>query len=305
LDPIVTQVVEMLNANVSETLILQWMETTGRRPKDVGSQGLIALSDAGASKEFISDLLDLVGETSLSPLERSPTMETGAQPGGKMAAGIEEPETAATGGVSVEARFVLGAKRAWVDEDEPDSPREKRWDVYLYLDGELVAWTIPSLQGEPVEARQLIRPGRRELRVVLQRYEKLRRSWSYESLSVPTLAAFEARPGDPIVIEVDMKRIWGLWRDRKDGGPMSWVIRQGDQILSESGGTGGNPDRWQPVCEDVEANFPGDRGVPRAFRSSMSRCVRWDTLWSDAGQPTSRANILRDLAEYDFQPPVR
>lgn len=86
---------------------------------------------------------------------------------------------------------------------------------------------------------------------------------------------------------------------------MSWVVRQGDQVLSESGGTGGNPDRWQPVCEDVEANFPDAEGVPKRFRSSMRRCIPWETLWTGAGKSTSRADILDQLAEYDFEPPVR
>lgn len=305
LDPIVSQVVKMLHADVSEPLILQWLEATGRGPEDVGSQGLIALSDAGASQELISGLLGLVGKVSSRPSEPPSTAATSLEPSEENATRSGSVPEPIANGSSLEARFLLSGKRAWVDEDEPDSPREERWSVYLYLDGELIAWTRPTLQGEPVEARRAIQPGRRELRVVLQRYEELRRGWSYESLTVPTLVAFEARPGDPIEIEVDMKRIWGLWRNRKDGGPLSYVIRQGSEVLAENEGTGGNPDRWQPVCEDLEANFPDAQRVPRAFRSSMSRCVRWAALWSGAGESTSRKEILQGLAEYDFEPPVR
>jgi hypothetical protein len=55
----------------------------------------------------------------------------------------------------------------------------------------------------------------------------------------------------------------------------------------------------------VEANFPGSEKVPSRFRSQMGRCFRWDSLWTGAGSETSRADILRQLAEYDFEPPVR
>jgi hypothetical protein len=305
LDPVVSQVVEMLNAGVSDSLIMQWMELTDRRPVDIGSQGVIALTEAGASEQLMTRLLELVNEQrqvgpSVAPL---PTSESAA-----VGSAVSSPPNVTsrdTSDVEVGSVVRLSAKRVWVDEDEPDSPREERWSIYLYLDGELVAWARPDAKGEPVEARRVIQTGRRELRVVLQRYEELRRGWSYESLSVPTLIAFEVQPGDPIEIEVEMKRIWGLWRERKDGGPLSYVVRQGSEVLAENEGTGGNPDRWQPVCEDVEANFPDAESVPRAFRSSMKGCLRWADLWTGAGESTSRVELLQKLAEYDFQPPVR
>lgn len=305
LDPVVSEVVEMLNAGVSDSLILQWLDSTDRRPTDVCSQGLIALTEAGASEQLTTTLLELVGSQDVKgPLEKSKPAPESTETG----TATSSLSTAVSPGApvgAVEAVVRLRAKRVWVDEDEPDSPREPRWNVYLYLDGDLVAWTRPTLQGEPVEARRVVQSGLREMRVVLQRNEELRRGWSYESLAVPTPIAFTAQAGVPIEIEVDLRRIWGLWRDRTDGGPMSWVVRQGDQVLSESGGTGGNPDRWQPVCEDVEANFPDAEEVPKRIRSAMSRCIRWETLWTGAGKSTSRADILEQLAEYDFEPPVR
>ena len=97
----------------------------------------------------------------------------------------------------------------------------------------------------------------------------------------------------------------GLWRERKNGGPLSYLIRQGVEVLAEHQGTGGNPDRWQPVCEDVEANFSDKDGVPKRFRNAMGRCIRWSELWTGTGSATSREGILETLAEHDFEPPVR
>ena len=297
LDPIVAQVIQMLNAGVSDNLILQWLDSTDRRPVDIGSQDLIALTEAEASEQLVTTLLELVEEGRVEePTAGSAVVEPAETP---------PPSPSAAGASAVEAIFELSAKRVWVDEDEPDSPREERWHVFLYLDGEFIAWTRPTKQGEPVEARRVIGTGPKEIRVILQRYEERRAGWFYESLTVPSIIAFEAEAGGPIEVEVDMRRIWGAWRDRNQGGPLSYIIRQGTRVLAEQSGTGGNPSRWQPVCEDVEANFPDAEGVPKAFRNPMSRCVRWAELWNGPGKTTSRSEILRQLAENDFEPPVR
>jgi hypothetical protein len=275
----------MLAAGVGESVIRQWLEVTDRRPAEIDSRGVIALTQAGASEELISTLLQLVGEPSAETSTAGPVP---AQASG-----------------DVEAVIRLGAKQAWVDEDEPDRPREEPWDVYLYLDGDFVAWARPTLQGAPVEAQRSLPAGRHEMRVVLQRYQESRVGLTPESLVVPARIDFEARPGEPIEIEVDLRRIWGLWRVRKDGGPFSYSIRQGDQVLAEQGGTGGDPDRWPPICEDVEANFPDAGKAPKRFRESMSRCIRWAELWTGAGRSTSRAEILANLERYEFQSPQR
>ena len=250
---------------------------------------MIALTEAGASESLMTTLLQgVAGQSARSAARPKPA--------------VHAPPAAAG---TVEAKVELRAKQAFVDEDEPDSPRAQPWWIYLYLDGELVAWTKPSLDGEPVESRRFISVGDHELRVVVQRYEELRGGWLYESLSVPTQVAFQASAGVPLEIEVEMKRIWGLWRERKDGGPLSYVVRQGVEVLAEHTGTGGNPDRWQPVCEDVEANFTESPEVPRQFRGAMNRCVRWADLWTGKGQSTSRSEILAELARFDFEPPMR
>jgi len=58
LDPVVAEVVEMLQAGVDEGAVIQWLEATGRHPSDVGSAGMIALSQAGASEILIYTLLE-------------------------------------------------------------------------------------------------------------------------------------------------------------------------------------------------------------------------------------------------------
>lgn len=305
LDPVVEDVLEMLEAGVEEGVIVQWLESTGRRAADIDRDGMIALTGAGASDRLIGALLEGVEKGSAG---RKSAESGGARQEPPPDSAAPTPKTKQTtiadAGAKIEISAGLRAKRVWIDEESPDMPREEPWGIYLYMDGDLLAWTVPSLQGEPVVARRVVEAGRRELRVVLQRYDELRGGWQYESLSVPTLFAFEARPGDPIEVEVEMVRIWGLWRHREDGGPLRYVVRQGETVLAESAGTGGDPDRWQPICEDVEANFPGAETVPRRFRGAMKECVRWGDLWLGLGAATSRSEILAMLAEHEFEPPV-
>ena len=182
LDPVVADIVEMLSAGVDEGVILQWLESTDRHPADVGSQGLMALTEAKASEEFVKTLLTLVEDHGAEDA----VMASRAQP--TLPHAVESTLDAAppVNQGTAEAVIQLRAKRVWVDEDEPDSPRDPPWDVYLYLDGDLVAWARPTVKGEPVEARRVVEAGQRELRIVLQRSEELRAGRLYESLSVPT-----------------------------------------------------------------------------------------------------------------------
>lgn len=301
LDPVVAEILAMLDAGVDEGVILQWLESTDRRPADVGSQGLIALAEAEASEEFVKTLLTRVEDKEADPPDLAAPPPPAAPRSVEPTVFTDMPGAPGP----AEAVIQLRAKRIWVDEDEPDRPRDPPWSVFLYLDGDLVAWARPTLKGEPVEVRRVLKAGRREMRVVLQRYEKLRDGWLQESLSVPILIGFEVMPGIPAEIDVEMTRIWDLWRQRKDGGPLSYVIRQANEILAEHDGTGGDPDRWQPVCEDVEANFVGAETVPKRFRNSLSRCIRWAELWTGAGKSIDRSEILTDLAKDDFEPPIR
>lgn len=287
LDPVVAEVLEMLEAGVSEDLIRSWLDSTGRQPAEVTSTGVIALTGAGASDAFVEALLGLAGE-----------------PG----AAVEEMvavEEAADAGKPVEARFLIRAKDLFTDEPEPDDPPPAPWDMYVYLDGEYLGWVTPSLDGEPADVRRLLSGGEHVLRVVLQRFDPKSRRYRYDSLSVPVAVTFTATVGDPLEIEVEMKRIWGLWRDRKTGGAFSYRVRQGVEVLTENDGTGGDPDRWRPLCEDVKANFPDKEKVPGIHSGDMARCIPWNELWADFGVATSREQILEMIDSYEGRPPLR
>ena len=285
-DPVVAEVLEMLDAGVSDHLILRWLETTDRAPGDVSAAGLIALSEAEASEELIEALLRLAGGSA----DGRPATGAGEAP-------ITEPEApvdkaADDVAAQVEAHFLLVAKQLFTDEPEPDNPQPETWDVFVYLDGDLLGWVHPTLAAEPVEVRRLLSAGSHDLRVVLERYDAKSRMHRYDSLSVPVPVAIEARPGAILEVDLQVKRIWGLWRDTDSSGPLSYTVKQGTEILTENTGTGGDPSRWRPICEDIEANFPDAKKVPSVHRTAMSRCVGWPELWPDREPVTPRMEIL-------------
>lgn len=311
LDPVVLQVVDMLTGGVEEEVIIQWLEATDRRPVDVGSKGLIALTEAGASKELMGRLLELVAETSRAP-EPPPAPDAPArvpppaapQPSVPQVSdpAAKEAYPAARVDAPGDVLFLLSYQRAITQEPEPDSPPPEPWTVYAYLDGELVAWVTDSLAGEPVRASRQLAPGPHVLRVIQERHIRRGRRWVHESRVAPTFIAFEVVPGEEM--EVDL-RFHGRWKYRESRGPLSYAVRRGNQTLVEEGPTGGDPSEWRPVCEDVKANFPDADKVPRVYRRDMARCAPWSDLWQGAGEETSRTELLASMSESDFRPAFR
>ena len=58
-DPIVAQVLQMLQGGVSEPVITTWLDKSGARPAAVGSADLVALKKAGASDALRAELVEL------------------------------------------------------------------------------------------------------------------------------------------------------------------------------------------------------------------------------------------------------
>ncbi|MCH9649721.1 MAG: hypothetical protein K0U98_15890 [Deltaproteobacteria bacterium] len=57
-DPVVTGVIEMLEANVAEAIILRWLPTVQGPSSSLSSRELVALTQAGASEALLNALLD-------------------------------------------------------------------------------------------------------------------------------------------------------------------------------------------------------------------------------------------------------
>src|ERR1700753_2513480 len=71
-DPIVAQVLQMLQGGVSEPVITTWLDKSGARPAAVGSADLVALKKAGASDALMQKLIALAAAAAPAPPARAP-----------------------------------------------------------------------------------------------------------------------------------------------------------------------------------------------------------------------------------------
>src|SRR5436305_3794171 len=67
LDPVVQEVVHMLEGGVSEPVVASWLETSGRRPARVDAAELVALQKAKASDDLMKRLIRLANGAPAAP----------------------------------------------------------------------------------------------------------------------------------------------------------------------------------------------------------------------------------------------
>ena len=79
-DPVVGDVVRMLEVGIEPDLILRWLESSGKRPGPLSADDVIALSEAKAPKELIQALLDLAAAAPTSATPIPPDTPVAAAP---------------------------------------------------------------------------------------------------------------------------------------------------------------------------------------------------------------------------------
>lgn len=274
-DPVLQDVYRLLDAGMAERTILEYLETSGLRPRPLTPDDLIGLKDAGAGEEFISALLRM----SAQPETPSP------------------PPTPVAAGTPVDFRVQYRAA-----EDGDDGAAEAPWNLYLYLDGNPLTFAAGgsgTILSDGIEFTERLAPGMHTLRVTQERHTLEGERWWHETRACPDPIAFEVRDGEPLQLAV---------RYTDDGfapmgwkGPLDWKLERDGARIDGADALGGFSDGWKPLCEDLEANVEPGKKPGGMIRRELKRCVRWSALWPD-GTVTDRADVLGRLAELDFQP---
>ncbi len=292
-----SQVLEMLEAGLSEEVVLEWLagaeESTARPTPDE----LIALKKAGATDRLLKALLaGSRGERVEPAPEPLPAAPPAVASSPTEAPPVNTDRDPADTGVLV--RFELSYEPPKVDYDE------ELWDLYVYLDGEPLAYVPPILsvldRSEVLEFRQRLAPGRHVIRVTQERHERRGRNrWRHSARVSDQQFAFDVEPVRDGELELAFSE--GFLGARSTG-PLTFRFRQQDRV-TEVEGVGGLPDRWAPLCEEIEAGFDGDTRS-RAEARALEGCVRWASLWGDVQAP-SRDAVRRALEKFDFRPVPR
>ncbi|MEL7060148.1 MAG: hypothetical protein AAGN46_09005 [Acidobacteriota bacterium] len=284
-DPVLRDVARMLEADVSEDIVRQWLSSSTRRPAFPDADDIVALKRAGASDELLTHLLDLAA----TPPPPAPPAPPAPSPEAPPAA---EPPPAATltdplDDVEVPVRFEL-TYVPFVLEDEEE------WDLMVYLDGKPLS-IVPSstiFRPQELEFRYFVAPGRHTLRVMRERHVEGRREWQHWAYAAGSAFSFEvADNGAPAEVELIFKQNVLSISD-----PLSFRFSQGRNVVVIED-QGGNPEDWIELCEEKETR-------PQTNRSRAQRCVTWESWWAPVQVPP-RHEVRRALALFDYRPVPR
>lgn len=273
-DGTVAEVVRMLEAEVSEEVVFSWLDQRSETVGELSADDVIALTQAGASRELIDRLM---APPPKRPASKSPVVEPGPL-GGVV------PVT-----VSV---IYQPLRDDSLDDDE-------QWHLFVYLDSQPVGWVDGrnwlSKKKKTTEITRDLGPGTRHtIRLAEERHFARGKRWTHEVRVCPDAITFEAAPRrtleieitDPISLSFKPKRTY-RWAVLDDGAQVAEKTLAGPTVA------------WPPLCEEIEANFDG-RGLSRHARKQLETCAIWGELWP-TGAP-DRAAVRDELARRDYRP---
>lgn len=279
-DPVIQEIVRMLAAEISEPVIVRWIETSGRRPAAVSSSDLVALKQAGASDDLLGKLLEMAGA---EPAPTPTPMEAPA------------PAPAAPSG-AVPMRFEVRYQPVSVEDEEP-------WDLFVYLDGRLLARAespMAALFPRTVTFEGSVAPGPHVLRLVQERHRRRSGGWYHEARVWGEPVLFTLEPETPGELKLEFRQV-KLSLGAGDA-PLSWRVTQGERTAAESGPAGTRPETWPPLCEEIEANLERGKRPALPIRRELERCLRWTGLWPGIAGVPSREEVRAELARYGYRP---
>lgn len=296
-DPVIQGVIHMLGAEVSEPIILQWLDASPEPPGLPTPSDLVALRDAGASDELLSALIGRARQAESSPKASSPqAARPSAPPASPLPASPASPApapapAAAADDAKVETRFELSYS-PYVLEGEDG------WDFYVYLDGVPLSYVPESgfLDRGRLTFFSQLAAGQHRLRFVQERHRERKGRTEHRARVGGVEVVFELAAGQPAQVEALFSQ--SLLGSKN---PISYRVAQGGRVVTLDEEVGGEPDDWQEVCEDLELSLDGEE-PSRAERRRLEGCVRWADLWPAGSDGPSREQILEALARFDYRP---
>ena len=330
-DPVVAEVLRLLESGIGEPVVLRWLAEESRPPGRPTADELIALKRAGATDDLIAALLDRAARvdaptavvpvpapTPASKSDTAPSQATPASatapaaapaaaptpapeaPQGRAAALAPAAHPAATPPAAIEPEahgtvsLALSALYVhWPEEGEP-------WDLVVYLDGEPFAPLPAALTERSAERRQARRdvaPGLHVLRWSQERHgERAGERGLHAARFDPESLPFTLAAGTNAEVAFEFRDPSGI-PFTTAAGPITVRVAQGGKEIAARVEGGGDAARWPDLCEEIEANVEG--GKPSfQERQLLKRCLRWADLWSalPPGSVPDRATARQRLA---------
>jgi hypothetical protein len=281
-DPVVQDVVRMLEAEVDAAVILRWLDQVQSPPGEISADELILLKRAGAPDEVVERLLDMTeGEPAAEPTAPVP-------PSAPAVPAVSEDVIEDCCEVEVSALF-----RPFYQLDDLEA--DEGWDLYVYLDGAFLARAVRDRTATELETR--ISPGEHTLRLLWEVHSRRGRgesaSWEHDARVAPETIRFDLPAGEGWKLEL-------TWNEGRFGGnkqPLSWSLTADGRAPIGESDLGTARDRWPVLCEEVEVNVPEGKQTPGWARRALEDCVTWANLWEGLetvpGRDQARDDAIR------------
>ncbi len=308
-DPVVADVVRMIEVGIDPELILNWLQSSGKRPGPLSADDVIALAEVKAPKPLIQALLDLsttVAQAPAAPV--TPGVGTGTTAPPPAPAPIAPaPVPPAAASVDRDCCLVDFSVEYRATEDRVGAEFEgPGHDLFVYLDGRFLARFESqgniAAQG-PIPFKVRVAPGDHTIRLTRELHsrpaaQKRPDEWDHLTTVSPAVIDFRVEPGADW--NMDIRWVQSEFSLKK---PLHWRwSRNGVEVAGEKH-AGAFRDDWPYLCEDVETSR--DTGAISGWRARdrMKNCVSWASLWP-AADKTARVDILDELRQVDFQPNI-
>jgi len=306
-DPVVADVVRMLDVGVEPDLVLDWVKSSGRQPRPLTADDMIALSQANASKELIQTLLELSTRPAPTPATPTPSPATPARVAPGPASGQAAPPAA--GVVTSDAECcVLEVSVEYKAQEgyEGDRTAIPSQDLYLYVDGEFLA-QITSL-GDimprgPTRVRTQLPLGTHTVRLTRELHQKdkdVLTKGATDHVTTVSPSTLTLGMDQVASYNLDIRWIESQFTLKR---PLSWRWSMDGQQMASEKQIGEPYEKWPYLCEDVEASLADGAISDWRAKDRMKGCVTWASLWP-GDVKTSREEILEYLARYDYAPPA-
>jgi len=335
---LVDEIVRMLKAELSERIVLDWLEASGRQPTSLLPDELIALKVAGATDELLEHLIAASKREELSESEApsTPTESVAAASpetpeSERSPESSENPESAVDALPEVQriARPVIPSPEraapadaaeefAEIDDVDPTdgsgvltrfrlsySPLtddgDDAWGLYVYLDGIPLSFVPESrVQSVLADAADGIEFTQR-LPVGEHRLQLLleRHEKRRRAWEHSSRAAPEGLDFELLPGAAAEVDVTFRQSTLQSVDPISVVVRQEERVFEQTE-VGGEPDQWPSLCDDLQGSSDVNRGHDPSLERQLRKCVGWDSLWEVDGP--SRSDILKAMEQFDFRP---
>jgi hypothetical protein len=289
-DPVVADVIRMLEEGVPAVLVSDWLDSSGSRPGELGPDDLIAMTKADVPEDLIRKIMDLAaGPPAVAgpkePDREVPDVPAGTTPGGR---------------VPVEFRIDY--------EPEMVEYQMTPWDLFVYMDGRPLAWadgwsSHTSLHKNKLEFRQVLPAGRHVIRILQEQHtlkSKRKGEWRHDARAFTRPIILDLEEGGNWRVEIGVREKGSILGRKRV--PVEVVVLRDGKVADRGPGGGPAASDWPSLCEEVKTAYSGKKAGSRAESRALEGCVSWDSLWEGIEEVPDRNTVREELRSLDFRP---